>query len=68
MITAWVKGFNTKVGETKVSGGSYNLFASRKLAELDTKTISFKIGNLMANETSLWEPFAVLGLNLTATK
>ena len=67
VITAWVEDFNEPVGEGVVSAGSYFLrvfqYGSRGFG---SKTITFKIGSLIANETAKWESLAGDELNLTA--
>lgn len=68
VITAWVEDFNEPVGEGAVSGGSYVLRVFQYGSGSFTgKTITFKIGGLIANETATWESLAGDELNLTAT-
>ena len=67
VITAWVEDFNEPVAEGVVSGGSYVLRVFQHGSGSFTgKTITFKIGGLIANKTAIWQSLAGDEVNLTA--
>ena len=69
LVTAYVADFQEPVGEGAVSDGVYVLRVFQYGSEsFNGKTVTFKIGDLAANETAVWETFGATELNLTASK
>ena len=65
LVTAWVEG--AWAASTTVQDGSYVLFVDQGGGgSYIGKTVNFKIGDLDANETGIWEIGGGDGINLTA--
>jgi hypothetical protein len=65
-VTAWVEG--VWAASTTVQDGSYVLFVDQGDGKSYTgKTVTFKIGDLEANESGIWEVGGGDGIDLTAT-
>ena len=58
----------TAAASTNVSGGAYSMaIAEAPGQSFEGKTITFKIGEITARETAVWEVDGGVTLNLTAT-
>ena len=67
-VTAWIEGFLQPVGQGVINEGVYFFSVFQYGADSFTgRVITFKIGDLTANETASWETLGVIELNLTAS-
>ena len=65
-VTAWIDG--DQVASAQVVSGSYTLFVEQPVGgSFSGKTVTFKIGDIDANESAIWAQGGGDELNLTAT-
>ena len=65
LVTAWIDG--GVFASAQVANGSYNLFVEQPEGEsFSGKTVTFKIGDIDANESAIWAQGGGDELNLTA--
>ena len=66
LVTAWIDG--GQFASAQVANGRYNLFVEQPEGEsFSGKTVTFKIGDIVANELAIWAQGGGDELDLTAT-
>jgi len=64
-VTAWVD--DEQVASTHASGGEYTVYVDQGDSSFAGKTVSFKVGGVIADETAAWVKGEASILNLVAT-